>query len=461
MALAASFKMAKRTGDVSAANVPRAPKQQKKSKASAHVAPTTPLIKTSGSRMRSPSPAYVDSSPLKDAASPPPSPIKKLDSRQFDTEEAHVDVAALAEVKKAELDAAARAQAALENEKAELAEIESTPEERELEDAMEEGIDLRSKWGVRFSRDKEGGKHPTYTNLASRAAKAQFRKDWAKSNWQQIRKMRERRDEFSQVDIKKGTYKPFSMIWKKQGGTKDPFAMEAAKNYTAKCIAMKGNWLKYNKMTCRMEYLDIDECMKDVFTRSWAMYEQKESVPQSSTATPAENLALADKKATATPKNKARPSAHDGSDQPNQEVKPQAKCKATPKKEPTTKKAQLDAGELAKAVGIKSQYASVMMSATGVANSINTDATWEWAKGTRDHDELGDAIARVSAAATPFCRYFTTVDIKEVRKDYKNKEQILEKDLSAFVDAMSGNLKSLSLVTRRIVAMHGSRCAVA
>ena len=44
--------------------------------------------------------------------------------------------------KNAELDAAARAQAALENEKAELAEIESTPEERELEDAMAEGTDL-------------------------------------------------------------------------------------------------------------------------------------------------------------------------------------------------------------------------------------------------------------------------------------------------------------------------------
>lgn len=136
------------------------------------------------------------------------------------------------------------------------------------------GLSLRSKWGLRFSRSALGGKSPNYSG--TREEKARFREEWVKSQFEHAKLERTRKTEYRHIDKKKGTYRPFSMIWKKQGGNLDPTALQAAKNIASACIKMGGAWVQYNTMSKRVEYLDLERGFETEFEKSWALFERRQ-----------------------------------------------------------------------------------------------------------------------------------------------------------------------------------------
>ena len=79
----------------------------------------------------------------------------------------------------------------------------------------------------------------------------------------------ERRSSWRRVDKKKGTYRPFSMLWANQGGHRDPGAMTAALNIAKRCIAVGGTWLRFNDMSQRTEFLDLEVGFSEEFEQSW------------------------------------------------------------------------------------------------------------------------------------------------------------------------------------------------
>ena len=68
----------------------------------------------------------------------------------------------------------------------------ATAEELELLDHIGEGCSLRSKWGLRLSRAKDGGKAQGY--IGTTAEKAKFRSDWCRAKLEEAVRKREKKE---------------------------------------------------------------------------------------------------------------------------------------------------------------------------------------------------------------------------------------------------------------------------
>ena len=70
--------------------------------------------------------------------------------------------------------------------------------------------------------------------------KCQLRKDCVSTKLQVIERGKTKTQSFHRVDITRGTYVPFSGVFAAEGGKDDPQALECARKYAKKCLAMQG-----------------------------------------------------------------------------------------------------------------------------------------------------------------------------------------------------------------------------
>ena len=138
---------------------------------------------------------------------------------------------------------------------------------------MSGNCDLRSKWGLRFARSKDGGKSSDYSG--SQVEKLQLREQWAKAEMTKIRDSRERKDTYSQLDLSRSRYKPLSMIYAAQGVEKDPGAMQAAKNICLDCIARGSPWYRVGLRSERVGFIDVEEGWGNTMEKSWSLVQKK------------------------------------------------------------------------------------------------------------------------------------------------------------------------------------------
>ena len=151
---------------------------------------------------------------------------------------------------------------------------EPLPDERDLQKLlMEGGLDLRSKWGLRYSRASDGGKSSEYKG--NRLDKKKFREDWVKAQLSKVMQERLRMTKYKTVNFKRGVYRPFSILYKNQGGKDDPGAMRAALNIARSCIRLGGDWTKYNRMSKRLEFFELQSGWEQDLTEAWALYEKR------------------------------------------------------------------------------------------------------------------------------------------------------------------------------------------
>ena len=130
------------------------------------------------------------------------------------------------------------------------------------------------KVGLRFYRDPDGGKSKEYSG--ARDQKEAFRKAWAASKLRKAKQQRIREDSVSHTDLKHARYRPFSIIWKNQGGLLDPDALQAARNIAEDCIRAGQPWWRMNKRSKRIEFADLDEGWNGDYTQTWALREKRE-----------------------------------------------------------------------------------------------------------------------------------------------------------------------------------------
>ena len=71
---------------------------------------------------------------------------------------------------------------------------EHAPEELELMKAMDTGMGLRSKRGMRFARATDGLLSDKYT--VSRQEKAEFRREWCQAQLANVQRARKRKQSF-------------------------------------------------------------------------------------------------------------------------------------------------------------------------------------------------------------------------------------------------------------------------
>ena len=101
-----------------------------------------------------------------------------------------------------------------------------------LEMAAAQGLDIRSKYGQQFSRDKEhGGASSAYKGCKTHTAKKEFKKKWAAFRAEQIRSERIQTETLSETDKRKGTMRSMAWLIKQEGE-------EKASRYAQKCIAL-------------------------------------------------------------------------------------------------------------------------------------------------------------------------------------------------------------------------------
>jgi len=305
-------------------------------------------------------------------------------------------------------------------------------EDREMLRIIEEGgLDLRSKWGLRFQRAAAGGKSEEYTG--TRQERAQFRQDWIKAKFQKKQEIREKRTSYRRVDFKRGVYRPFSIIYKNQGGADDPGAYKAAINICMACCSMGGDWVRENKMSGRMEYFELEQGWARDFTEAWSLYERRSQENGGDDG--------------------------DGAEQSGQE--PQAKPKAKGKSNAGGTPREKDPGQkdtkrtktsletcLTEASGLRKEYASTMLVAQEIQKKVDKQPGFEWA--ATDMAKLTALINAVDASVSPFGSKFLTADIKDVKKEYKDRNQILEQELNQFIKDVKGPMNEVSKHTKLI-----------
>ena len=111
--------------------------------------------------------------------------------------------------------------------------------------------------------DSEVGKK--YNDLPNRKAQRDFRQKWAEEQYQVHIKEKTHTKAWQTVDTSKGVYLPLARIVQEEGGKDDPENVKAAMKYCRKCMELDGDWVSYNQMTERLEFLHLRREHKDIF----------------------------------------------------------------------------------------------------------------------------------------------------------------------------------------------------
>ena len=83
------------------------------------------------------------------------------------------------------------------------------------------------------------------------------------------------------TDIEAGTYLNFSRIVEMEGGT-NPSEEDvmAAKQYVMRCVQLNGDWVLWNKMTNRYDFLYMTKSRRDEFIRAWELLKKQVHDPK-------------------------------------------------------------------------------------------------------------------------------------------------------------------------------------
>ena len=141
--------------------------------------------------------------------------------------------------------------------------------EKELEDTVENGFELRKGIGLRFQRAHapNTAKHAEYKALKSHQKKAQFRRDWAS---QELRNLKQKKNA---ADRELGEYVCSGAMVEKFGYSDDPKgATQRANVHAGKCDKMGSSWVSWNDMVNEKGYFYLRRQHETVFAEKWALF---------------------------------------------------------------------------------------------------------------------------------------------------------------------------------------------
>ena len=242
-------------------------------------------------------------------------------------------------------------------------------------------------------------------------------------------------------DREQGEYLPFDVIVDREGGQNRRAALLAAGRYVHKCIRMKSDWIHYNSMTERWEYLYIRKMRQDIFTKHWALHSQM------STVTPAAGAAAADGADVARSAQVKNPGAV-------VEAPPSKKNKVKDVEKPVKPLVSLDVA-LASAKKVKQLYEQATGKATMVRSAVASQAAWVWANDEKNMAGVCKALRLVETAMTPFAVEFMTSDPKDVRAAYTSAD--LETRCDEMVKVISPLIKAIDVEVKCLYNMQQGR----
>lgn len=317
--------------------------------------------------------------------------------------------------------------------------------------AAQQGFKARSALGLKFNRAPDGGQNPQYAGAKlTNAERDEFRKKWALAQYQKVTLMKQKSTEWSRVDVKVGRYLPFVRILQEEGGDSRmqgalQQAVQAAKNYCQKCMAMQGKWYKFNQFTGRMEFLYVQSSEKEIFAEAWSSFERNhEEVSATDASHYADNAQPA--RVPSTPTIAEDTGCSQGA-RHEQVGKPAKKKKCEEVAKSPVDSATGAANKLKKDIrDVQAQYA-------GITASAQNDPEWKWAQ--KNLEELTVIKSDIDRSMTSFCRSLTTMDVRDVRRNMDDSEFV--RQVATTEQAMGDKVAAAQREIRALLRMHKGR----
>jgi len=134
---------------------------------------------------------------------------------------------------------------------------------------------LGQRWYRELSRDRELAGE--YEKVLGQRAQRAFRVEWAKRTLAILQESKVQSTSSTMLEKEHGSYLPFAVIVKKEGGMKCRSAVEAAVRYCRKCTLLGGRWRLYNHFTERWDFLYIRREYSSIFQKEWVLFLEQSS----------------------------------------------------------------------------------------------------------------------------------------------------------------------------------------
>ena len=277
---------------------------------------------------------------------------------------------------------------------------------------------------------------------------------------------KQRAEEWKSIDTSVGTYESASTIFRLEGGT--PEDVQPVKRLLRKRAQMGFPFTCWNSMSGRHDFLYIKKGSREIFTRSWKMYEAQS---QSLVATPAPPLAAdasdaavarehspvnrkAARKTTAFATVSPKAAALLSAAPPTKRRKPGGDGDTGPKK-PKTATHSLASRTFRQACKAKAQCNNVTTAAANLVQQINNDPAWKWARNAAMLEPLTASLTALEAAIGEFARVFLSRDIVDCKKKFQADKLIVEcSQLALTLDPL---VQCVQVETQQLLSMHSSR----
>jgi len=150
----------------------------------------------------------------------------------------------------------------------------------QLKQAVAEfGFGMRGPLGQRWYRDLSQDRELAceYEKVLGHRARRAFRLEWAKRTLAILQESKVQSTSSSMIEKEHGSYVPFAVIVKKEGGVGCRSAVEAAVRYCRKCTLLGGRWRLYNHFTERWDFLYIRREYSSIFQKEWVVFLEQSS----------------------------------------------------------------------------------------------------------------------------------------------------------------------------------------
>lgn len=301
----------------------------------------------------------------------------------------------------------------------------------QLKSALSSGkVDITGALGQRFQRAFRPGApgYEAFKQQRSMQDKATFRLEWAKKEYEKLTVSKTHGRQWEHVDQEKGTYLPFRVIARKEGGGSDD--VESATRYCTKCARMQGKWISWNAMTERYEFLYIRRQHVEIYKESWRLFEEffdelkrNPDAPTSLDPTDA-TQALGDNTMKQV----------EGASNYEKEHKQKAKGRVTSSTTTPPKENNEVDKKLTQAMRLKTELLAVTSAASELLAAIDSSGEWSWAKNEQNQGVLRQVLLDTQASITTDLRKVLLAQAGELKKELKQDALMIL--LSQFIEVV-------------------------
>ena len=295
--------------------------------------------------------------------------------------------------------------------------LQQVPEELDLQKCLLLGVDVRSKWGQRFARSSAADLSE-YKQMTTNAKQA-YRKEWAKVRLQEVQQKKEYVESYQRVDSSTGTYVPFFILWKREGGAKDPGALAASVRHAKKALRMGPPWVTKNRMTDRIEFLHLERSVAETFFKCWSMYE----IQTANTNNHIKGNASKKENELTTSIEENFSTFGEAKKQCTEETWEEKVGEGTRQKD--SKRARLKTPIetlLMEAIELKKLISTASISAKNMLDNIQHDDGWKFMAGVSA--PLTHALDALQKKKTSVARIFLSQEIRQIRKQFPDDDEL-------------------------------------